>query len=332
MIFGSLESAGYPRSLQHMLLPEWVTPEVLSDAAASSEIAAILAKRLGLRASPLFKAPPRIESLRRRDVKYKRSNPNKSKDLKAATSIALSAAESIASACRVEFNPFPRSAEAFRQEVRTSIGGNWLGLRALLITCWSHGVPVVYLAELGSGVSKMDGTVVQTASRPVIVLSKASPLWAWQLFILAHEVAHIALNHVALDEILIDEELSENSYAFKNNDTDERAADKFAIELLNGQPDPTYSLSDEQANFRELADAAFHYGKQHYIDPGHIVLNIANQSGNWGRGVAAAQVLQAGEASALEIIDEAMWREIDVEALPSDTIEFLSRVTGSLNK
>jgi hypothetical protein len=106
MIFGSLESAGFPRSLQNILLPEWVTPEVLSDATVSSEIAAILAKRLGLRASPLFAASPRVESLRRRDIKYKRSIPNKSKNLRAATSIAISVAESVASACRVEFSPF----------------------------------------------------------------------------------------------------------------------------------------------------------------------------------------------------------------------------------
>lgn len=46
-----MESAGFPRSLQNLLLPEWVAPDVLSDAAVSSEIAAILAKRLGLRAS-----------------------------------------------------------------------------------------------------------------------------------------------------------------------------------------------------------------------------------------------------------------------------------------
>ena len=329
IIFGSLESAGFPRSLQSMLLPAWVTPEVLSDAATSSEIAAILAKRLGLRASPLFRASPRVESLRGRGIKYKRSIPNQSKNLTAATAIAVSVAESIASACRREFKPFVGSAGTLRQEVLISFPGNWLGLRNLLMTCWSHGVPVVYLAELGQGVAKMDGMVVHTGERPVIILSKASPLWAWQLFILAHELAHIVLGHVASGEILVDEELSEDSYILKDNDLNERDADRFAIELLNGRPNATYTLADNQANFRELADTAYKFGKANEIDPGHIVLNLANQSGKWDVGIAAAKVLQGENPSASVVISEAMWRGIDPEALPMDTIEFLGRVTGS---
>lgn len=329
MIFGSLESAGFPRSLQSMLLPEWVTPEVLSDAATSSEIATILAKRLGLRASPLFAASPRVELLGRRNIKYKRSISNRSKKLTAATSIAVSVAELIASACRVEFSPFVSSADALRKEVLASFSGKWLGLRNLLMTCWSHGVPVVYLAGLGQGVAKMDGMVVHTGDRPVIILSKASPLWAWQLFILAHEVAHVVLGHVARGEILVDEELGEHSYALNDNDLDERAADMFALELLNGRQNATYTLSDNRANFRELADVTYKFGKAHQIDPGHIALNIANHYGKWDLGIAAAKVLQGENPPASVVINEAMWGGIDTEALPMDTVEFLSRVTGS---
>lgn len=328
IIFGSLESAGFPRSLQNILLPEWVTPEVLSDATVSSEIATILAKRLGLRASLLFGASPLVESLRRRDIKYKRSIPNQSKNLTAATAIAVSVAESVASACRVEFSPFVDSAAALRQEVLTSFPGKWLGLRNLLMTCWSHGIPVVYLAELSKGVAKMDGMVVYTGDRPVIILSKASPLWAWQLFILAHEIAHLVLKHIAPDEILIDEELSENSYILKDNDLGERDADMFAIELLNGRQNATYTLAN-QANFRELADTAFKYGKANEIDPGHIVLNFANQSGKWGISIAAAKLLQGENPPASAVIGEAMWGGINPELLPKDTIEFLARVTDS---
>lgn len=329
-IFGSLESAGFPRSLQNLLLPEWVTPEVLSDAAVSSEIAAILAKRLGLRASPLFTESPRVELLRRHDseIKYKRSLPNKSKDLTAATSIAVSLAESIASACRVEFSPFSDNADALRREVLAS-SGYWVGLRNLLMTCWSHGVPVVYLAGLGQGVAKMDGMVVHTGDRPVIILSKASPLWAWQLFILAHEIAHIVLGHVAPGEILIDEELGEDSYALKDADLDERAADMFAIEMLNGRKNATYTVSSDQVNSNELAHAAYEFGKAKQVDPGHIVLNFANKSGKWDIGSAAAKLLESGRQPAWAVVNEAMWGGINPKALPLDTVEFLGKVTGS---
>lgn len=328
-IFRSLESAGFPRSLQSTLLPEWVTPEVLSDEAVTSEIAAILAKRLGLRASQLFGANPQVELLRRRDTKYKRSIPNKSKNLTAATTIAVSVAEAVAAACRVEFTPFASEPANLRAEIFRSIEGHWLGLRRLLMNCWAHGVPVVYLAELGEGIPKMDGMVICTDDRPVVILSKASPLWAWQLFILAHEVAHVALGHVDPDEILVDEELGAESYALEDPDDDERAADMFAIELLNGRRDATYSVSDVRSNSAELADAAFKFGRAHQIDPGHIALNFAHTTGNWGVGIAAARMLQANNPPASTVINQALWAGIDIDALPPDTVEFLERATGS---
>lgn len=197
------------------------------------------------------------------------------------------------------------------------------------MTCWSHGVPVVYLSELGRGVAKMDGMVVYTSSRPVIILSQVSPLWAWQLFILAHEVAHIVLGHVAPGEILVDQELGEEFYALKDNDLNEHAADLFAIELLNGRPNATYSLESNRVNSRELADAAYRHGRENQVDPGHIVLNMANQSGNWNLGLAAAKILQGPNPPARAVINEAMWGGINPEALPVDTLEFLEKVTGS---
>lgn len=328
-IFGSLEAAGYPRNLQRLLLPEWVTTEVLADADASAEVAIILAKRLGLRPASLFSQTPHIETLRRRDTKYKRSIPNKSKDLTAATAIAVGVAETIAAACRIPFLLFPSKAQGFRQGALTDFPGNWLGLRNLLMYCWAHGVPVVHLSELGHGTAKMDGMVVQTNERPVIVLSKNADLWAWQLFVLAHEVAHIALGHVEDDEILIDEELGKESYAMEDPDIDERAADAFAIELLNGRPDATYRVLDEHVNAQTLARAAFDHGKPLQIDPGHIVLNFAHHSGNWPIGIAAATILQGDNPPASVVINEAMWRELDTDAFSDDTLEFLRRATGS---
>lgn len=329
-IFGSLEAAGYPRNLQRLLLPDWVTPDVLSDETASAEVATILAKRLGLRPTSLFSQTPHIESLRRRDTKYKRSIPNRSKNLTAATAVAVGVAETIAAACRIPFLPFPSSAQRLRQSVLTDFPGNWLGLRNLLMSCWAHGVPVVHLARIGQGVSKMDGMVVQCDDRPVIVLSKNTELWAWQLFVLAHEVAHIALGHVEPDEILIDEELGRESYAMEDPDLDERAADAFAIELLNGHPDATYRVSEERVNAPTLAKAAYDHGKPRQIDPGHIVLNFAHRSGEWATGFAAAKILQSDNPPAAHVINEAMWREFDPEAFSDDTLEFLRRATGTV--
>lgn len=328
-IFGALESAGYPIRFQRSLLPEWVTPGVLEDEAVSTEVAAILAKRLGLRTSGLFSENPSVESLHHFDTKYKRSVSAKSKDLTAATSIAVSVAEMVSFACRIRHKEFPVTAAELRADILKQQPGKYLGLRNLLMATWSRGVPVVFLAELGPDIQKMDGMVIHTDTRPVILLSKKSPFWAWQLFILAHEVAHCALGHVAPDEILVDEELGADSYALADIDEDEQAADYFALELLNGRPDAEYSLGNQTVNPAELADAAYQAGLKMQVDPGHIILNLANKSGDWKLGMAALTRFENGREPALDVVSQAMWMNLDVDQLPGESIEYLERVTAS---
>src|SRR5690606_5185498 len=141
-IFGALESAGYPIKLQRSLLPEWVTPDVLEDEAVSAEVAAILAKRLSLRTSSLFAENPAVESLHHFDTKYKRSVTARSKDLTAATSIAVSVAEMVSFACRIPHDQLQGTAAELRADILRQYPGKYLGLRNLLMAVWSRGIPV----------------------------------------------------------------------------------------------------------------------------------------------------------------------------------------------
>lgn len=327
-IFGALESAGYPIPLQKRLLPEWVTKGVLENNAASAEVAAILAQRLGLRTSPLLSVNPHVESLRSFDVRYKRSIPSLSRNLTAATSVAVTIAEMIALSCDMPYLPFPSDALNLRNESLTRHGGKWIGLRNLLLFCWHHGVPVAHLTELGDGVSKMDGMVVFTHGRPVILLSKHTELWAWQLFILAHELAHCALGHVSPDEILVDEQLGELSYALADPDPEEQAADSFAIALLNGRHGATYTASDPTLNGLDLAKAALEYGEKNKVDPGHIVLNYGHHNKVWPVAMKALSHLGAKQVAASDLINDALWQHVQHDRLPTDNINFLKSLTG----
>ena len=322
-IFGALERAGYPRDFQQSLLPEWVTAEVLQDEGAALEVASILAKRLGLRVGPLFSDHPGLEGLRRNDTKYKRSIPNQSKDLSAATSLAMFVAESVAYATPFPYTPFPQDALELRSEIFMNEHGKWLGLRNLLLACWRHGVPVVYLDHFGNGLPKMDGMVTYVEGRPVIVLSKKSSAWAWQSFIIAHEVAHCALRHVEPDEILIDENLGDQSYALDDADEDEQAADRYAITLLNGREGAVYASEQERITARGLVDAAVKYGTANQIDPGHVVLNFAKHNNAWPVGMAAINILQEGLPPAGNVVNELLWRCLEESLLPDDTIALL---------
>nr|WP_315444914.1 ImmA/IrrE family metallo-endopeptidase [uncultured Pseudomonas sp.] len=325
-IFGALESAGYSRAFQNSLLPDWVTGEMLQDEGAALEVASILAKRLGLRVAPLFSDNPGLEELRRRDTKYKRSIPNKSKNLGAATSLAMFVAESVAYATPYAYKPFPENPLELRAEILGTEGGNWLGLRNLLQACWRHGVPVIYLDHIGDGLPKMDGMVTIFDGRPVIILSKRSTSWAWQSFIIAHEIGHCALGHIEPDEILIDETLGEQSYALDDPDEDEQAADRFAIAILNGRDDATYGHGSGRMSSRGLADAAMAYGQANHVDPGHVVLNFAKHNNAWALGMAAINILQADLKPAGSVVNDLLWRSVRQDVLPEDTIELLRRV------
>lgn len=324
-IFGALETAGYPSPLQRRLLPDWVTNEVLENNAASAEVAVILAQRLGLRTSPLLSATPHVEALRSHDVRYKRSISAQSKNLTSATSVAVTVAEMIGISCDIPYRPFTNDPLSLRQEIFDTHNGKWIGLRNLILSCWSHGVPVVHLTGLGIGAPKMDGVVIFTHDRPVILLSKNSESWAWQLFILAHEVGHCALGHISPDEILIDEQLGEQSYALTDADPEEQAADKFAIALLNGRHEATYTVKTTSLNSATLANAAIAHGKRNRVDPGHIILNYGHNNNAWPLAMKAIQYLKTPPAS--EVINEALWGHIHSSRLPTDSVDFLRTLT-----
>lgn len=328
-IFGTLESAGYPRALQRQLLPEWVTSEVLSDNAASTEIAAILAQRLGLRSNPLFSAEPRIESLKSYKTRYKRSVPAKSKNLSPITSIAVTVAEMVSFAFGHPYRPLETDIASLRKTIFEQHGGKWIGLRNTLLTCWDHGIPVIHLSNLDDSISKMDAMVVFANNRPNIILTKNSTSWAWQLFILAHEMGHCALGHVNSEEILIDEQLGDGSYALTDPDKEEQLADHFAIALLNGRDHATYTAPSENINAIELSMAAIAHGLKNRIDPGHIVLNYGHHNNAWVIANKAVSYLEKDNEPANKIINELIWANIDRNLLPDDNVEFLEHLMGT---
>jgi len=64
----------------------------------------------------------------------------------------------------------------------------------------------------------------------VIVLRRKAKYAAGLLFILAHELGHLALCHIPDDGLLLDEHVDEAS-----QDDEEKQANAFALELLTGR-------------------------------------------------------------------------------------------------
>jgi hypothetical protein len=146
---------------------------------------------------------------------------------------------------------------------------------------------------------------------------------AWLLFILAHELGHIALGHIPENGVLLDDRVEESS-----RDSEERDANAFAITLLTGRPDKKYVASDRWLNAHELAEASKKTGRQQMVDPGHVALNYAHSMGKefFPVGRAALNLLEPN-ANAIAVVRERMAECMDWSRLPEDSSEFLSRVT-----
>ena len=162
---------------------------------------------------------------------------------------------------------------------------------------------------------------VNINGRPVILLCRNDQSPAWMLFILAHELGHIILGHVDNNAILIDERISDIV-----QDDEERAANEFASELLNGSPNLRYQAGSRWLNAKKLASIAKTRGGKEHVDPGHIALNYGEQMDHMGVARAALKLLEMGQ-NAQEFVNNILNERLDWSAIPGDSAEFLSRVT-----
>src|SRR5262249_44964823 len=170
---------------------------------------------------------------------------------------------------------------------------------------------------------KMDGMAWVEGDRRAIVLCKNAKASAWLLFILAHELGHIALGHVGEDGALVDEEVDRTS-----SDDEESAANAFALELLTSIPECQVFAVGGKAGARALAQAAYQAGANERIDPGHLVLNCAYQEGgDFFRIANAALNLLEPSGDAPRLVRQRMLAHLDRTKLSADTYEFILRVT-----
>lgn len=92
------------------------------------------------------------------------------------------------------------------------------------------------------------------------------------LFDLAHELGHITLKHVTAERSVIDQVIDSEA----NDDNEESAANRFALELLTGDPGCKIVPNGHGLNANGLANAAIISAQRHQIDPTHIILNYAH--------------------------------------------------------
>lgn len=316
-LYSALRAHGLPKTAVRAVLPSWWEDAIADTPAGLQQAKLIVAKALNLKIKPLVEEPPRVEFDLPEMRRFKLVKGTTEDDVQLAVALARSASKLVLSAYDHEFVR-PGSAAEVRQQILAS-GKPWVDLEGLLNYCWQAGIPVVHLAS-SLMKRKMDGIAMATRGRPTIVLSSRKAC-GYLLFHLAHELGHVALGHLDPNGAIVDNSIQEDA---NGKDDAERAADDYALELLTGNQ-PRLTLTGFY-KAPVLAHMAIEYGKQHSIDPTHVVLNSAHNGNFWALCTATLKVM-SGDRKDQDLVNRLLLENVKDE-LKEDSLSLLGTLVG----
>ena len=311
-----------PKDAFHVL-PEW-WEEAVGHPSGMFEVRGFVAKHFGLEIGPDGRLRQRLMP----HACFKTRTGTEATEIASARAMATAVAKVVASITMPPWSGSLPSASVLRNAAIANGKTPWVGLDDLLDACWSNGVPVIYMPSLPVTKSKMDGMVTFCGGRPVILVTKKASAPAWMLFVLAHEMGHVAEGHLDQCEggAIVDEKVSEEA---DDTDEQEKMANAYALQVLTGGEKGNIRLN-RLMNAAALADAALRFGRTNRIDPGHVILNAVKNSPingkePWPLGNAALKHI-GEDVSTADMCREALRRNIDADALSDDSFEFLERI------
>lgn len=328
-LYQTVASLGLTRAQVRRLLPSWWSPEIESQPGGVAELGLHLSRRLSLDLSALLEGrlAPKGAAVH---VAFKHRTNVESNKLAAATFIASSLAQAIIAALPSAYTPLPATGSKLREAVRQATNGGVLGFEALLTLCWASGIPVIPLPHLPIGIRKMDGASLRIGDRPAIVIAKRKSSRAWLSFILAHEMAHIALGHIGPGSTIIDVSLQDTStYATESSsDQQEQEADAFALDTLGGA-EAERAISDWSGRMSpvELAVSARKSGAMIGVEPGHLILRHAFLTKRWAEASTALRFLSE-DMDPESVLIESLRNHLALDLIADDLQDLVSSITG----
>lgn len=320
-LYGKLRCVGYSRKYISSLLPDWWDDEIAATPAGYQEASLRLGSLFGVQPSSL-RDPDAPPSLRVPDGRrFKRQIGHAEQQLDVACALALSTA-----AMTLRWLPqcAQRASLPDAKAIRDLLLADhaYIDFPVLLDYVWQQGIPVIFLGYLPTNAKKMAGLAFEYQGTPVIVLTSGR-LHGHLVFDLAHELAHIALGHVSQGKCVVDQDIDDNA-----NDPDEQAANRFAIELLTGDPDCRIVPRGRHLNGQELASSALRYGEKNRIDPLHVALNYGHTQQQWPIANAAVKILSSDTPSDQVILRQRLITELRDNEIDEDELATLSRLIG----
>jgi len=306
--------------------PRWWSDEADTSASARVELRFSLARKLGLDPHSLLddRAEPRF--VWKDEARFKHLSGESEIEQSGITSFGKAVGSVLISAAPDAIAIAGTTAQELRSAL-LSHNQPYIGLIDLLSLCWSTGIPVVHLRVFPWPQKRMAAMTVQVKDRPAILLGKDSMYPAPVAFYLAHELGHISLSHLKTDRVIVD--LEPDVPGLEEGDSEEAAADRFALELLTGDARPTVLPSGTRYNARELARVALASADELRVEPGTLALCFGYSTKDWATTNASLQRIYSSPKNVWTEVNSLAQTQLALDQVPDDTVDYLNAVLGT---
>lgn len=305
--------------------PRWWSDEADSSASARVELRFSLARKLGLDPHSLLEDQQQPRFVWRDEARFKHLSGESEIEQSAITSFGKAIGSVLISASPAAVPITGASAETLRQAILNN-KQPYVRLVDLLSLCWSTGIPVVHLRIFPWPQKRMAAMTVQEKDRFVILLGKDSMYPAQIAFYLAHEIGHISLSHLTADRVIVD--LEPPSPILDEDDTEEAAADHFALELLTGDARPTVLPSGPRYSARELARVALASAETLKVEPGTLALCFGYSTNDWATANASLRRIYSSPKNVWNEVNNLALTQLALDRVPDDSTDYLNAVLG----
>lgn len=136
-------------------------------------------------------------------------------------------------------------------------------------------------------------------------------------------LGHVMLSHLADAPALVD--VADPAFA-SDGDEQEREADRFALTLLTGSPEPDIQTDLEQFNAPTLAAAVLDAAERYAVEPGTLARCLAHRRRAWPIAMSALGFIYAERKPAWREVNGIADVELDWGQLNDDAAHYLRNV------
>jgi len=227
----------------------------------------------------------------RDETKFKRLSAAASAEEQALSSFGCAVARAAVAGAAAGDSTATYSAGDIRDAVLQK--APFVDAEALLAFAWGVGIPVLQLRIFPLAQKRMHAMTAAVGGRAAVLLARDASYLAPMTFTLAHEIGHVMLDHLTGATAVVDFE--DPLVSPEPDDDEETAADRFALELLTGQPEPAVLTNIERFSATQLANAVAQQGPRLGIEPGVLAMCAGHSTKQWDKVYGSLKIIAPGQ-------------------------------------